>query len=309
MKLALIFDRHRADTTGGYLERASRSLGIETDHWWLRDAARIPEGYDCYVRVDHGDDYLVRLPARLRPAAFYAIDTHLPHSWRKIQQAAEWYDALFCCHLAGARGLRGAEWLPVACDPQLHGGPREADRPETCDVAFVGTDGAMPRKFLLQALRERYPNSRIGSAPHTELAAIYGRAKIVFNYSIADDVNMRMFEAMAAGSLLVTNAIRGEELDRLGFEDARHLILYHTLEELFDLIDGYLRVGHHRRAIAQCGQALVLSEHTYAHRLRQMLAALSRTVGLRLPPRLAAPPSGRSSGGAFTITRDWSTAA
>ena len=42
MKLALIFDKTRPDTTGGYFERACRTLGVAADHWWLRDAERIP---------------------------------------------------------------------------------------------------------------------------------------------------------------------------------------------------------------------------------------------------------------------------
>ncbi|MBI3331169.1 MAG: hypothetical protein HYZ96_03550, partial [Candidatus Omnitrophica bacterium] len=92
MRLALIFDKTRPDTTGVHVERAARALGIAADHWWLRDADRIPEAYDLYLRIDHGDDYAVALPQRLRPAVFYAIDTHLPHSWRKIRRVARRYD-------------------------------------------------------------------------------------------------------------------------------------------------------------------------------------------------------------------------
>ena len=126
MRVALIFDRSRADTTGGYVERAAYALGLTADHWWLRDAKRIPASYDWYLRVDHGDDYLLALHERLRPAIFYAIDTHLPHSWRKIQRMAPRYDLVCCAQASAASQLRNGEWLPLACDPELHGAVQAA---------------------------------------------------------------------------------------------------------------------------------------------------------------------------------------
>ena len=123
MKLALIFDKTREDTTGIYFERACQSLQIPYDHWWLRDREQIPAEYDLYLRVDHGDDYTVSLPDRLRPAIFYAIDTHLPHSWSKIRRAAPQYDVVFCAQVEAAHRLRNGAWLPLASDPEHVGAP------------------------------------------------------------------------------------------------------------------------------------------------------------------------------------------
>lgn len=277
MRLALIFDKTRPDTTGIYLERACRALGLSCDHWWLRDVAAIPAQYDLYLRVDHGDDYLIPLPRRLRPAIFYAIDTHLPQSWRKIRRMAGEYDAVFCAQATAARHLRHGVWLPLACDHDPHvalnGSPG-------WDLAFVGNDGGIPRKFYLQALRERYPNSFIGRADATRLASIYSRTRIGFNYSIADDVNMRIFEVLAAGTLLLTNALAHDDLARLGLEHRRHLVLYRTPQELVALIDEFLAHPEERRAIAHAGCALVRARHTYVHRLEQLLDTVARRLGV-----------------------------
>lgn len=281
MRIALIFGRSREGTTGGYLERACRLLGVSADYWPLRSADRIPDRYDLYVRVDHGSEYDVPLPRRLRPAVLYAIDTHLPHSWRKIRRMARAYDVVFCCHRAGAQRLPGARWLPVACDWELHGSP---DRPRAWDVAFVGTDGGVPRKFYLQALRERYPNSFIGGADPCGLGAIYGRARIGFNYSIADDVNMRMFEVMASGALLVTNRLSHDDLQRLGLEAGRHLAVYRSPQELFALIDYYLGRPDERDVLARAGCGLVRRQHTYGHRMKQLLTEVSQRLHVRMPP-------------------------
>jgi hypothetical protein len=280
MRVALVFDRSRDDTTGGYFERACRTLGLSADHWWLRDADRIPAGYDLYLRIDHGDDYHVPLPRRCRPAVFYAIDTHLAHSWPKIRRVAPQFDVVCCAQAAAARRLRGAVWVPLACDAELHGATGGEPR---WDVAFIGTDGGVPRKFYLQALRERYPRARIGHAKHTELGAVYGRARIGFNYAIADDVNMRVFEVLAARALLVTNALAGDDFQRLGLEDRRHLVLYRSPRELFELIDHYLTHPDERRRIAEAGETLVLERHTYVHRVQALLAAAARQAPLPTP--------------------------
>ena len=281
MRLALIFDKTRPDTTGIYFERACRSLGLSVDHWWLRDAARIPAQYDLYLRVDHGDDYAVELPNGLRPAVFYAIDTHLSPTWRKIRRVAAQYDRVYCAQANAARQLGNGEWLPLACDLELHGVIRAPE--VVLDVAFVGSDGGVPRKFYLQALRERYPNNFLGSAAYTELGAIYGRARIGFNYAIAADVNMRVFEVLAAGALLVTNALPHDDLGRLGLADGQHLILYRTPKELFERIDYFLAHAQERERIAHAGRARVMERHTYVHRLQQLLASLSRHLDLAVP--------------------------
>lgn len=281
MRIALIFENLVGATTGLYFHRACQAAGVAGDHWRLRDAARIPSGYDLYLRIDHGDGYEVRLPAHCRPAVFYAIDTHLPHSWRKIRRMAPQFDAVFCCHADAARRLPGAEWLPVACDPHVHG--RVPSEP-VWDVAFVGTEGGMPRKFYLQALRERYPNSCIGGFDYTEMASIYSRARIGFNYSIANDVNMRLFEVLAAKTLLVTNALEGDDLSRLGLRDREHLVLYRTPQELFDDVDYFLSHADERERIAHAGYAAVMARHTYVHRMQQLLASVSQRFGVLTSP-------------------------
>ena len=280
MRVALIFDKTRPDTTGVYLERVCHQLGLAADHWWLRDVERIPAAYDLYLRIDHGDDYAVPLPPRLRPAVFYVIDTHVPHNWRKIRRIAPRYDLIFCSQREAAECLPDAKWLPLACDAELH---RRIDTPMVWDVAFVGTDGGAPRKFYLQALRERYRSSFIGRADYRELASIYSRARIGFNYSIANDVNMRIFEILASETILLTNALDGDDLRRLGLEDRRHLVLYRTPRQLFDLIDDLLAHPQQREAMAQAGARLARERHTYAHRMSQLLHHTASTLDVALP--------------------------
>ena len=281
MRIALIFDKTRPDTTGVYFERACRALHLDADQYWLRDASRIPATYDLYIRIDQGDDYLTRLPERLRPVVFYAIDTHMRHSWPKIRRTAGWYDMVCCCHRDAARRLRGARWLPLACDFELHGAVTKETR--QWDLAFVGNDGGVPRKFVLQALRERYPNSFVGTADYHTLGAIYGDARIGFNYSIANDVNMRVFEVLAGGALLVTNALPGDDFDRLGLRDRQHLVVYRNARELVEALEYFLARSAEREAIARVGADVVRARHTYVHRMQELLTGVSQQFGVALP--------------------------
>ncbi len=276
MKIALIFDQTRTDTIGNYFLRACKTLNLPHDHYPLQQLSAIPNGYTWYLRIDHGDDYIVEWPKQLRPASFYAIDTHLSHSWKKIQKTAAMYDSVFCCHRPAALVLPGAEWVPVACDPEIHG---SAQRPERWDVGFIGTEGAIPRKFYLQALRERYPKSFIGPADYRQIGNLYAQSRIGFNYSINDDVNMRVFEVLAAGACLLTNALSHNDLDTLGLRDGEHLIVYRRGRRLFEQIDALLADPARRMRVGQAGRSKVLDAHTYVHRLKRMLALSASRFG------------------------------
>ena len=275
MRVALLFNTTRSDTTGVYFERACRALGLETRHWPLDRLHEVPSGYDLYLRVDHGDDYTIPLPPQLRPRAFYAIDTHLRYSWKKIRRMAHAYDWIFCAQRDAAEQLPNASWLPLACDAQWHGA---IGGKLVWDVAFVGTAGGIPRKFYLQALRERYAQSCIGAAEPARIASVWSRSRIGFNYSIHDEVNMRVFEVLAAKTLLITNALSRDDLDRLGLHDGRHLVLYRNPSELLKLIDDMLSHPEERTRIAEQGHAVVMTRHTYQHRVLALLTMLGFSI-------------------------------
>lgn len=271
MKLALIFNKEREDTIGCYFESAARDLGVEFDHFWTSDG-NIPAGYALYLRIDHGD-YKYDLPVDLRPSAFYVVDTHLIKPYRKIKEQAGHYDYVFCAQKNGLEKLKNdtginAAWIPIACDPVKH---RDLRLKKRFDLAFVGTEGKKNlRGELLKQLAVRYPDSFLGQADSALMANIYSSAKIGFNYSINNDINMRMFEILSCGILLVTNSIKENGFEEL-FCDAKNVVVYHDPDELFRKIDHYLLHYEEREKIAKAGQALAVGKHTYKDRLKRML--------------------------------------
>ena len=274
MKIAVIFDKLVTGTTGIYCILALRKLGHEVDHFWLRDAEQIPTHYDLYFRVDHGF-YNRDLPRHLKPSVYWALDIHHEHSFKAVTQMYRGYDFLFGCHQQEVEKLRQSgvpiQWIPVACDPEIHS-KKEGDI--RYDIAFVGGDNGIPRKFILQELRERYPNSFMGETLFNQMADVYSLAKIGFNYSIRSDINMRFFEVMACGAMLLTNTLPRKDLDSLDLIPGRDFIEYRNFEELFSLVEYYLYHDQERGRIAESGHCKVIKEHTYLERVEQMLAKI-----------------------------------
>ncbi|HEV3259212.1 MAG TPA: methyltransferase domain-containing protein [Gemmataceae bacterium] len=291
MRVALIFDnKARPETTGVYCRRAQGQL-VEVEHFLPGELARIPrEGFDLYLNIDDGLEY--RLPADLRPSAWWAIDTHLNFDWclKKVRD----FDCVFAAQKDGAERLRAegiasASWLPLACDPELHG-KHHVDK--ECDVCFVGNVFPGPRADLLDLIRKRFPSTFVGQRYFEEMARTYSAARIVFNRSIKNDVNMRVFEALASGSLLVTNDIADNgQAER--FQDGIHLATYRSADELLDKIAFYLARQEVRERIAAAGRQEVLARHTYRHRMERLFQEIESRLAERPRPVSAgaSPPT------------------
>ena len=61
-------------------------------------------------------------------------------------------------------------------------------------------------------------------------------------------------------------------------EPGREVVCYHQPEEIPDLVRFYLAHPGDREKIILRARARVLQEHTYRHRLQEMLAVLRRTL-------------------------------
>jgi GT2 family glycosyltransferase/2-polyprenyl-3-methyl-5-hydroxy-6-metoxy-1,4-benzoquinol methylase len=276
-RIAVAFDdRPRPETTGFYVRRALQRLVPQVAHLRPDQLENVSPGeYDAFLRVDDGTS--APWPQNLGPTAWWAIDTHLDYP--RALAAAEPAQVVFAAQRDGAERLRAdgiatATWLPLACDPEIHAPTGE---PLQWDWGFVGNLFPGPRTELLQALAAALPNGFAGRAYFAEMASVYSRCRLAFNRSLENDVNMRVFEALACGPLLLTNDLADNGLEEL-FQHERHLVTYHSAEELRDRARFYLAHESLRQKIATAGQALVRERHTYAHRVATMLQALEQAM-------------------------------
>ncbi len=239
---------------------------------------RLPHGWspDLYLWVETG---LGGLPADLKehsiPKACYLIDTHI-HFDRHVEIARQ-FDFVFIAQKGyldamHAAGIQNVFWLPLACDAEIHGKKGEEKQ---YDVGFVGsvTPSHARRKQLLDAIGQRF-QLHSDRKFMDEMAAVLSESRIVFNNAVNNDLNMRVFEALCSGSLLMTDPAPGSGLDEL-FQNNRHLVLYSD-DTLTDLIEHYLDHPEEREEIAEQGRREVLARHTYDHRAGQILETLNR---------------------------------
>jgi spore maturation protein CgeB len=90
--------------------------------------------------------------------------------------------------------------------------------------------------------------------------------------------NMRLYEATGVGTLLLT-----DRKDNLGdlFEIGKEVVAYSSQEEAAELISYYLDHPEEAASIARAGQARTLREHTYQHRMQELMPILERHLGAR----------------------------
>lgn len=251
----------------------------------------IPEGntsnfgkFDLHFWVDWGEDGLPwqewDIPKDGGKTIYVASDTHLGRKYR-MDKAKKFDYAFF--NQKDAADEFGGVWLPHAAEPQAY---PKIEIIKKYDVGFVGHVQETPnyngfsRVEALDRLFKEFPNFYYGSRhpafPTVNLfedaAKKFSLSKIVFNISIKDDINMRVFEALSTGSFLLTNW-----LPTLGelFEDGKHLVTYKTLDEMVEKAHYYLEHEEEREKIAQSGYEEFISKHTYKHRVEQILSIVS----------------------------------
>ncbi len=210
------------------------------------------------------------LPDHTIPKACYLIDTHI-HLENHLQIARP-FDFIFLAQKEYVEEFKKAGyeqvfWLPLACDEEIHAGSAVE---KLCDVGFVGTVDSAPerRKRLLNELSNNF-NLNCQRKFMEEMATLYSESRIVFNNAIKQDLNMRVFEGLCSGSLVVTDRASGSGLEEI-FTDKKHLAYYDDAT-LLETVRYYLDHPEERERIAAEGRKEVLSRHTYSHRIDTMM--------------------------------------
>jgi spore maturation protein CgeB len=229
-----------------------------------------------------------------------------PLNFQPIIDVAPFYDHIFCqgteaIELLKHAGIKGAHWLPVACDPDLHN-PLELTTKEEMrysnDVVFVGSYYPN-RAELFEKLvgfdfgiwgpgwekLERKSKLRgciKGShTPPSEWVKIYSASKIVLAVHYQDpegrfpvyQASPRIFEALACGAFVLSDNQR--DVFSL-FNEGEHLARFMDTDDLIAKITYYLEHPSEKGDIARRGREEALGNHTYVHRIQKLLSIARR---------------------------------
>lgn len=290
--------RAGATSPGRYLHAALERAGVDVT---LLDGMiaweRVPEGAAALIVVEspwpafpvtgtrrdvpvlfwvhHGEHHLL---ANLRLVRRYQADAVLlAHSW----------------HLAH-RFPVPVRPLPFAVAPETFA-PGHPWSERRLDAALIGlgvTEASRrydTRRRIVDALRDVLGDRGLfteGIAPEA-VAAAYADSRIVLNEGGSRHlpVTMRVFEALGAGALLVTDDLPGT--DTLLTPGEHYVVLDKgdVAGQVLGLLDDQTSPG-----IAATGHRYALDHHTYDHRVDELLRIAAATVGADLHPSIPQDP-------------------
>ena len=189
-------------------------------------------------------------------------------------------------------------YLPEACNPRMHrplpisGKDREI---YGCDVMIAGTLHYYRQEILLQLIRQsaavdlkiwgsrpdwledRLPGRYMGRLVHGDdkvRAAL--SAKICLNtlhYGEVDSLNCRAFEIAGCGGFQIVTRVAALAEH---FEPETEVVTFSSVDEMVQKVDHYLRHPTEAAAIAERGRLRAHRDHTYEHRLREILCIADR---------------------------------
>jgi spore maturation protein CgeB len=232
------------------------------------------------------------------PRIFESIIKSAPYYDYVFTQGSEAYEILEQCN------IKNLFWMPFACDPDIHKpvvvSDDEAKR-YGCDVCFVGSGGELysQRREYLESLTdfdlgiwgpgwEALPQEtslkrfiKGGQTKPEEWVKIFSAAKIVFHSHYHDpegkilcyQASPRVFETLACGAFLVCDHQR--DVLRL-FKAGEHLTVFRNKRELRKIVSYYLNHIEEARSISENGRKEVLQNHTYKHRIKEILETVQR---------------------------------
>lgn len=164
---------------------------------------------------------------------------------------------------------------PIAWTPGLFVKDYEIPFQTLRDVplSFVGQAGKFHpwRAKMLEELERRGVKITKGSAPQKEAAAIYARSEATLNLSLNADLNLRVFEVMAAGGCLVTDKLPPQSGLDILFQPGRDFFWYEGIDDLLELLTELKKNTNYCLEVAEAGYKLFQEKHSPEQKSRDFM--------------------------------------
>ena len=245
------------------------------------------------------DEWRSVFPRSLEIAPFPTV-AYFPDACLDISKAltmAPFFDYVFIVHRSLLDLVRKVNpqtfRLPFALDPERT--PRVFTQEKLYDVASVGGLNSKRLK-IFPRFAERYRTNdwKARNVPPAQMAWMYSHSKIVFNClppstpAGVDDDNLRVFEGIGCGSLVVTETCGGWSSSV--FTPGKHLAPYGPRDDPLRVVEYYLQNEMERERIAEQGYREAIARHTFVHRVESIQEILKANDF-----RLQAPLRGKRS--------------
>lgn len=231
---------------------------------------------DFFLWIESVVGYLpVNIKGNGFPTSCYLIDTHI--NLNAHLEIAKNFDYTFIAQREyipefKKEGIDNVFWIPLAADPDIHS---KKVTEKLYDVGFAGSINSEYHRRRVNLINKMGNEIKVSYKRCwlDEMAEFFSASKIVFNNSISNDLNMRVFEAMSTGSFLLSDIAKGSGQEEM-FKDGEDLGTYND-DDIVDKAKFYLAHDYQREKIAERGRQLVHQAHTYTHRIDEILKVSS----------------------------------
>ena len=193
-------------------------------------------------------------------------------------------------------GLTNVHHLPTAVDTKHYSRAKIRKR---YDISFIGSHSVHREDILSQlevnglhifgkgwqnnsSISQWHKNDNIDSAQlhsgafgrHTNLVFNQTKVNLNIHSTLGKDhsIGSRIFETLSAGGFLLSDWI--DEIDNF-FEPDKHLVCFHTVEEMNEKAKFYVNNDRARNEIADAGYEHVLKHHSYDARVKDLLKIIT----------------------------------
>lgn len=224
------------------------------------------------------------------------------NSFSILQNTASYYDHVFCggteaIELLSDLKLKNINWLPFACDDELHKPvtiTKHEQKMYGNDIVFVGSYYEN-RACLLQQISDfdlgvwgpgweklgfdsplKQSIKYAGNIKSELWLKIYAASKLVIiphyqdGKTLCYQVSPKVYEALACKC---TTLVDNQKDIYPNFEDGKHLAVFNNVEELRNKIQYLLDTPDKASNMARAGYEKVIENHTYKHRIKQIIKA------------------------------------
>lgn len=282
MKVAFSYNSSRRHITEQYLEDSFDRVSVtHFDLDLFRPNVSVFELLEFARHYDRVPDVLLHadapsLPRDLARAPLRTVRLDID-SFGWTESRVRWsmlFDYVFVWHLSFVALYQEAGHpkvvaLPHAVDASLYqvSNPGMARPLEVGWVGQLGYGQYARRRRIIEPLAAHFKmNDLRKKYSKEETAQVYRNCKIVVNVSrdeFPSEANMRCYEAMAAGALLITAV--PTELTEWGFVEGKHFVGWRDEKEIPTLVDYYLHHEMKAAEISRAGQDFTLGNFTFQH--------------------------------------------
>jgi hypothetical protein len=199
-------------------------------------------------------------------------------SLNQMLPVMECFDYFFCdtkgVRIFNKLGFDNCEFFCLyGYDPELH---RGYNLKKDWDVIFIGNLNRSVQQerekylYRLVKMADKYRVHISTGIFGADYARLLNRAHLVFNCSIRGEANMRFFEAMACGAVVMNNHL--DELDVLGFRPDEHYLEYEDPQEA--VLKYFEEWTNEKKESIKVNVDQILSQHSYDNRARVLVEAI-----------------------------------